>query len=170
MTVASFVAAGTLIAINIRGYQITSMPDANAAFMPLAKTVEQATGSWMGNYARWPATWALPLLGVGGALLCILFTALHKSLLAFLASGLSVACIILTAGVSLFPFIMPSSLDPNSSLTIWDAVSSHKTLNIMFWVALVMMPIVMLYTSWVYRVMRGKVTLEHIKDNEHSAY
>ena len=77
---------------------------------------------------------------------------------------------ILTAGASLFPFIMPSSLDPNSSLTIWDAVSSHKTLGIMFWVVVIMLPIIMLYTTWVYRVMRGKVTLKHIEDNEHTAY
>jgi cytochrome d ubiquinol oxidase subunit II len=78
--------------------------------------------------------------------------------------------VILTAGASLFPFIMPSSLDPGSSLTIWDAVSSHKTLGIMFWVVVIMLPIIMLYTTWVYRVMRGKVTLKHIEDNEHTAY
>ena len=50
--------------------------------------------------------------------------------LAFIASGLSVTGIILTAGMSLFPFVMPSSLDAKSSLTLWDSVSSHKTLKL----------------------------------------
>jgi cytochrome d ubiquinol oxidase subunit II len=89
---------------------------------------------------------------------------------AFLASGLSVASIVLTAGAAMFPFIMPSSLAPGSSLTAWDAVASHKSLGVMFWVVVVMLPIIVLYTSWVYRVVRGKVTLEHIRDNEHTAY
>jgi cytochrome bd ubiquinol oxidase subunit II len=78
--------------------------------------------------------------------------------------------IILTAGASLFPFVMPSTLAPNSSLTAWDAVSSERTLNIMFWVTLIMVPIIVAYTSWVYSVVRGKVTVEHIQSNQHSSY
>ena len=80
------------------------------------------------------------------------------------------AGVILTAGFSMFPFVMPSSLDPRSSLTVWDAVSSHRTLQIMFWVVLIMLPIVLAYTGWVYRVMRGKVTLESMREQEHTAY
>ena len=90
--------------------------------------------------------------------------------LAFTASGLSVTGIILTAGMSLFPFVMPSSLDAKSSLTLWDAVSSHKTLGLMFWMVLIFLPIIILYTGWVYRVVRGKVTARHIHENEHTAY
>ncbi|MFD2273020.1 cytochrome d ubiquinol oxidase subunit II [Undibacterium arcticum] len=87
-----------------------------------------------------------------------------------MASGTAVAGVILTAGVSMFPFVMPSSLEPNSSLTAWDAVASHKSLAIMFWVVVVFLPIIMLYTTWVYRVVRGKVTEQHINENEHSSY
>ncbi len=170
VTIVLFVIGGFWIAMGIHGYRITSMPDANSAFMPLAKTVTTVSGAWMDNYARWPATWALPIVGIGAALLSIIFSLGYKARLAFVASGLSVTGIILTAGTSLFPFIMPSSLDPNSSLTIWDAVSSHKTLGIMFWVVVVMLPIILLYTAWVYRVMRGKVTSKDIHDNEHTAY
>ena len=78
--------------------------------------------------------------------------------------------VILTAGMALFPFVMPSSLAPNSSLTVWDAVASHKSLGIMFWVVVVMLPIILFYTGWVYRVMRGKVDEAHIRDNEHTVY
>jgi len=70
----------------------------------------------------------------------------------------------------LFPFILPSSLTPNASLTAWDATSSYVTLNVMFWVALIFTPIVLAYTSWAYRVMRGKVTLEFIATNDKSLY
>jgi cytochrome d ubiquinol oxidase subunit II len=65
---------------------------------------------------------------------------------------------------------MPSSLAPGSSLTAWDAVASHKSLAVMFWVVVVMLPIVVGYTGWVYRVVRGKVTEEHIRENQHTAY
>jgi cytochrome d ubiquinol oxidase subunit II len=70
----------------------------------------------------------------------------------------------------MFPFVMPSSTDPNSSLTLWDAASSYKTLGIMFIVTLIFLPLILLYTSWVYRVLRGKITVQTIKDNTHTAY
>jgi cytochrome d ubiquinol oxidase subunit II len=71
---------------------------------------------------------------------------------------------------SMFPFIMPSSTDPVSSLTIWDAVSSKKTLGIMLVVTVIFLPLILIYTSWVYKVLRGKVTVQSIKDNTHTAY
>lgn len=70
----------------------------------------------------------------------------------------------------MFPFVMPSSSNPNHSLTVWDSVSSRLTLEIMFWVALVFVPIIVLYTSWAYKVMSGKVTAAFIRENDHSAY
>ena len=83
-------------------------------------------------------------------------------MLAFLASALSIAGIILTAGFSLFPFLMPSSSNPRAGLTVWDASSSHMTLWIMVIAVAIFLPIVTLYTAWVYRVMRGKVTPESV--------
>lgn len=170
VTIIAFVVGGIWVAFGIDGYRIVSMPDANSAFMPIVKTVERVRGAWFDNHARWPVTWIFPLLTVVGAALCIYFTTKKRAMCAFLSSGLSVAMVILTAGMALFPFIMPSSLAPNSSLTAWDAVASQKSLGIMFWVVVVMLPIIILYTSWVYRVMRGKVDEAHIRDNEHSAY
>jgi cytochrome d ubiquinol oxidase subunit II len=78
--------------------------------------------------------------------------------------------VILTAGLAMFPFIMPSSTFPNSSLTAWDAVSSHRTLQIMFWATVVFLPLIVAYTSWVYRVLRGKITVQTIRENEHTSY
>jgi cytochrome d ubiquinol oxidase subunit II len=78
--------------------------------------------------------------------------------------------VILTAGFSLFPFVMPSSTQLNSSLTLWDAASSHRTLTVMFWAAAIFVPIILAYTVWTYRAMWGRVTVQHIREHSHSAY
>jgi cytochrome bd ubiquinol oxidase subunit II len=58
---------------------------------------------------------------------------------------------------------MPSSTVPNASLTIWDASSSAKTLLIMLVAVLVFLPIILAYTTWVYSVLRGQITLEAVR-------
>jgi cytochrome d ubiquinol oxidase subunit II len=97
-------------------------------------------------------------------------SALSRAALAFVMSCIAVASVVLTAGLALFPFIMPSSSHPGHSLTVWDAVSSHKTLQVMFWAVPIFVPIILLYTSWVYRVMRGKVTEQRVRDGGPSMY
>ena len=89
---------------------------------------------------------------------------------AFLTSALAMAGIILTAGVSLFPFVMPSSLAPNSSLTLWDASSSQLTLNVMTIAAIVFVPIILGYTLWCYRSLWSRISVEYIRANDHSTY
>src|SRR5665811_626378 len=122
------------------------------------------------SYRNYPVLWLAPILGIAGALLAIAASGVRKIIAAFIASSVMLAGVIFTAGIAMFPFIMPSSSDPGSSLTIWDVVSSHKTLQIMFWVVLIFLPIVLAYTSWVYSVLRGKITVETIRDNEHNVY
>ncbi|WP_028103959.1 cytochrome d ubiquinol oxidase subunit II [Pseudoduganella violaceinigra] len=170
MTLVLFAAAGVWVATALPGYRITAMPDPGSAFMPPAKTVVVAAGAWMDNYTRWPLTLAFPAAAMLGAILAVVLSGARRTVAALLASGMSVAGILLTAGGAMFPFVLPSSLMPSHSLTAWDAVSSHKTLAVMFWVAVIMLPIVMMYTSWVYRVVHGKVTAAHISENEHSVY
>jgi len=167
---AAFALAGLWLAMGIDGYRIVSMPPPDTAFTPLAKAVEKAPGAWLANYSAHPWMIAAPLLGFAGAAIAIAFSAANRALPAFVASALSVAGVILTAGFSLFPFIMPSSSNPNSGLTVWDAVSSHRTLQVMFWVVVIFLPIVLAYTSWVYRVLRGKITVETIRKNPHTTY
>ena len=170
LTIVLFAAAGAWVATSLPGYRITAMPDAGTAFMPPAKTVVAAAGAWMDNYSRWPITLAFPAAAFLGAVLVIVLSAARRTVAAFLSSGMSVAGILLTAGGAMFPFVLPSSLLPSHSLTAWDATSSHKTLAVMFWVVVIMLPIIVMYTSWVYRVVRGKVTSAHIQENEHTAY
>ncbi len=105
-----------------------------------------------------------------GALAAAALLLARRTLTAFVASSLAIIGVIGTAGASMFPFVMPSSTMPAASLTVWDSVSSHLTLGIMFWATLIFMPLIVVYTSWAYRVMRGKVTAAYIRENEHGAY
>ena len=153
----------------ITGY-ITSVIDPNGLADPMAKTVARSADGWWLNYAKAPLLWLLPALGIAGALLAALLVRARQTLSAFVASSLAIVGVIGTAGAAMFPFVMPSSSMPNASLTVWDAVSSHLTLGLMFWATLIFMPLIVVYTSWAYRVMRGKVTVAQIQANDHTAY
>ncbi len=166
----SFATAGLWVAKGLNGFVITSIPDVNLGLNPLVKTVETIHGGWLNNYQQYTWMMAAPALGFIGILLAILFAGRKYEKSAFLSSSLAIAGIILTAGFSMFPFVMPSSTHPNSSLTIWDATSSKLTLQIMFFVTIVFLPLIMAYTAWVFSVLRGKVTVELVRKNNHSLY
>ncbi len=169
LMVLAFVGAGFWLQ-GIDGYRIASVISTNALPDPIAKTVVREAGAWMVNYGKQPLLWLLPALGIGGALLSALLLRLRWTLSGFVASSLAVLGVIGTAGASMFPFVMPSSSMPAASLTVWDSVSSHLTLGIMFWATMLFMPLIILYTSWAYSVMRGKVTAAYIRENDHAAY
>jgi cytochrome d ubiquinol oxidase subunit II len=168
--IAAFVLAGIWQAYGIQGYRIVSMPDPGGVVVPLAKTVERSAGAWMATYAAHLWMWLAPALAVGGGLLTLAASAAGRAGLAFVLSAAALAGTILTAGFAMFPFVMPSSTFPNASLTVYDAVSSHRTLNIMFVAVVLFLPVVLLYTSWVYRVLRGKMTEKRIQEETHSVY
>jgi cytochrome d ubiquinol oxidase subunit II len=90
--------------------------------------------------------------------------------LTFITSGVAIAGVIGTAGVSLFPFMLPSSSAPNDSLMIWDTSSSLLTLQIMLGATVIFLPLILLYTSWVYYMLRGPVTVASIERDDHTAY
>jgi len=155
---------------HLNGYAIQSLGDVNTALSPLAKVVVRAPGAWFTNYRAVPILWIIPGLAYLGGLLVLVTVKSRMTLLAFVGSSLACVSVILTAGVALFPFILPSSEMPNASLTAWDSTSSYVTLKVMFWVALIFTPIVLAYTSWAYRVMRGKITVEFIAANDKTLY
>lgn len=157
-----FVIAG-LWAASMDGYRIATTVDGHGASNPMLKEVVREPGAWLGSYRNYPWFWLAPVLAVAGAAVSAWasWTANRKS--AFLASGTSVAAIVLTGGFSLFPFLLPSSTNPSASLTVWDASSSQLTLFLMLLAVIVFLPIVLAYTAWVFRILRGKITLEHIR-------
>jgi cytochrome d ubiquinol oxidase subunit II len=161
-----YVAAGIWLAYGIPGYAIASEVVPGGPSNPLFKQV--ATGSsWFASYMRHPWFWAAPLAAFGGALL-LQWQVAKQGFAGFLGSSLMVIGTILSAGFALFPFLLPSSIDPRSSLTVWDASSSRSTLLLMLGAVMVFLPLIVLYTSWVFRVMRGRVTLEHVRGTHRS--
>lgn len=160
-----FALAGLWVSFGLPGYRITSLVETGGPSNPLGKTVELVAGGWTANYAAYPWMLIAPVAGLFGAAGAFLMLRAGRPGLAFLASSLSIFGIISTAGVSLFPFLLPSSTNPDASLTVWDASSSQLTLFIMLAVTLVFMPIILAYTAWVFRVMAGPVTTETLERN-----
>lgn len=152
------------------GYHISSVIDPNGPSNPLNKTVELVAGGWLSNYATYPLMMIAPLLGLVSPLLVAFLSKQGRAGWAFVASSSAISGIILTTGFSLFPFLMPSSTQLNASLTVWDATSSETTLMIMFGVACVFVPLILIYTAWGYWVMRGRVTEQDVAADSHQLY
>ncbi|MEV4944512.1 cytochrome d ubiquinol oxidase subunit II [Streptomyces sp. NPDC053755] len=85
----------------------------------------------------------------------------------FALSGVTIAAAVAMLFLTLFPNVMPSSLDPAWSLTVTNASSSPYTLKIMTWCAAVATPLVMLYQGWTYWVFRKRIGTQHIADTAH---
>jgi cytochrome d ubiquinol oxidase subunit II len=164
-----FAVAGFWVS-GMNGYQIVSMGDTQGHADPLAKVVTTAQGAWMNNYSERPWTLVFPILAFAMALTAFLLSKLNKPALALISTSFMLVGVIMTAGVSLFPFIMPSSNNPNISLTIWDAVSSHMTLNLMLIAVVIFLPLILVYTTWCYVKMWRTVTVEEIENNTHGSY
>ena len=166
VTIVLFVLGGVWVALGLPGYAITSPVVTDGPSNPLLKTVEMtAAGGWMKNFKAAPVLWLAPVLGLVGAALAAMWLRARRGGLAFIASGASIAGIILTVGAAIFPFLLPSISQPNSSLTAWDASSSHLTLWIMLICTIIFLPLIIGYTTWVYRVLKGKVTVSEMDAN-----
>ena len=76
---------------------------------------------------------------------------------AFVTMALTLVLVVATVFLGLFPRVMVSSLNPAWSLTIYNASSSEYTLNTMSIIAFILVPIVLAYLAWSYRVFRGRV-------------
>ncbi len=170
-TVVLYAVAGVLLWNVVDGYRITSELVTTGPSNPLFKTVQaNAAGAWFANYAAHPWTQLAPAAGIVGALLTWLALVKRKEGVAMLTSSLSVAGIVLSVGASMFPFILPSSIQPQASLTVWDSSSSHLTLFIMLVCTCIFLPLIIMYTSWVYKVLWGKVNPTEIRDGTGHAY
>ncbi len=155
----AFISAGFWVR-QLEGFQLTSIVDHAGPSNPVGKSVARVSGAWLANFHTWPWMWTAPALAIIGAAAAHALLYLKRAGAAFLASCLTQAGTVLTAGFALFPFLLPSSSDPGHSLTVWDASSSARALLLMLIGVLVFLPVVLAYTGWVFRVLRGTVTLE----------
>lgn len=161
-----FLVAGVWMASSGMGYQLADIGDKGGILQLTHKTV--VSKGWLEGAPGW--MWIAPAVALVAMSLTMGLVRRQRSGLAFVTSGLMLAGVIATAGVVMFPFVMPSSLMPSASLTLWDATSSALTLSIMFWVALIMTPIILAYTTWCYVKMWRRITVEHIDQESHTLY
>jgi cytochrome bd ubiquinol oxidase subunit II len=169
LTVVLYVVAGIILWQHIGGYRITSAIDPAGPSDPLMKTVVEEHGVWFANYAAHRWLLIAPVLGILGPIFTFFALRSKAEILPLLTGKLAIFGIISSVGVSMFPFILPSSIDPKSSLTVWDSSSSHQTLFIMLVVTVIFLPLIVAYTSWVYHVLWGKVDEAAVTDkNSHS--
>ena len=165
-----FIGIGVIVHQVLPGYVITSEIVTDGPSNPLLKTVALVGGGWTQNFITYPLMWIAPVAGVLGMLVARLSLRAQIDWLAFLGSKVSIIGIISTVGLTMFPMILPSSLDPNASLTAWDASSSELTLGIMLGATALFLPIILAYTAWVFKVLFGRVTAEYVEKNADSVY
>ncbi|RLL60851.1 cytochrome d ubiquinol oxidase subunit II [Paenirhodobacter hankyongi] len=166
VAILAYALAGVWLAYGIPGYALTSEVAANGPSNPLLSTVAHQ-GSWLAAYALRPWIAIAPVLGIAGMALAIL--AMRKANgAALIFSGLAILGVIASVGLTMFPFILPSSIQPDASLTVWDASSSHQTLFVMLVVSVIFVPIILAYTAWVYKVLWGKVTTAEVTENKNA--
>ncbi len=168
--IVAFASAGMWLAMGISGMTLADGLDLNGAINPLSKHVTGDNTGWLANYTLYPLTIIAPVLGFLGATVALLAAHARYSVTSFIGSSLMIVGTICTAGFALFPFVFPSSIDPASSLTVWDAVSSNKTLGIMLVAACIFVPLILAYTLWCYSRMWGRLTDQTIVDNPHGLY
>lgn len=169
VTIVTYALAGVWMVSGIASYAIVGSPVTDGPSNPLLGEVA-LSASWFAAYAERPWIAAAPILGFVGAALVFLGFRAGREVSTLLFSKFSIAGIIASVGLTMFPFILPSSLDPKSSLTVWNASSSHQTLFVMLVMALIFVPIILAYTAWVYKVLWGKVTEAEITDNSSTVY
>ena len=156
--------------IGIDRPEITQMAGTAAPSNPLHKTVIAQGASWARHFMQYPWMWLAPIAGLGGFTMAWLLGQSTSRMGAFLCSSLGVVGVALSVGFALFPFLLISSTNPGSSLTLWDASSSHSTLLLAFWITMIFLPIVLLYTRFVYRIMWGSVTEATVLKDSHTLY
>ena len=158
-----FIAAGIWVASVLAGHQIASQANMFGPSNPTAKDVAVYQGAWLVNYRVHRILWLVPASALLAAVVTWSLLGARRPGVAFLSSSVTLAGTILTAGIALFPFLMPSSTQPDQGLTVWDASSSARTLFLMLLAVGVFLPVVLAYTAWVFRVLRGRITLEEIR-------
>lgn len=164
-TIVLFVLAGLYAMYGLNGFRLVGAPQPFAPSNPLGKDVVIEAGAWRNNYALMPWMAVAPILALLGSLVAWWGLGARARLLSLLGSSVAISGIIITTGLTLFPFLLPSSIHPESSLTVWDASSSQLTLFVMLCATALFLPIILAYTAWVFRVMRGPVTTESLHRN-----
>ncbi|MDD2760018.1 MAG: cytochrome d ubiquinol oxidase subunit II [Methylomonas sp.] len=153
-----FTASGLWIT-HLEGYHVNSEILTQAASNPLSKFVKRGEGLWLDNFEHEPALWVVPVLAFIAGIAATVLALRDKPYWAMLASSTCLTMVVLTFGVSMFPFLLPSNISLNSSLTIWDSSASQLSLEVLLWVAVFALPLQAIYSRWQFRRLSNKPEL-----------
>ena len=169
VAMAGYALAGVWLAFGIDGFALVGEVVTDGPSNPLFSDVTRE-GSWLAAYAERPWITIAPAMGFAGMVLAVRGLRAGREVSTLLWSKLGITGVIASVGLTMFPFILPSTVDPNSSLTVWDASSSQQTLFIMLVCTVIFMPLILAYTAWVYKVLWGKVTEADITGKSETVY
>ena len=161
---------GAWLASSLPGLRMAGGAGLSPLSAAFVSPLVMAPAAWADHYVRAPGLLLLPGVSLLAIAATMAFTGAGHLRLAFCSSAGAVIATLSSAGVALFPFVLPSSLAPAASLTLWNASSSPRTLQIMLWVVLLFVPLILLYTGWVYRVLRGPITVEQVRSDGKRLY
>ena len=116
------------------------------------------------NFLKLPYWFAVPAVAV----LCLLLTGFYlmknKNGRAFVFSALFIITLVFSGVIGLYPNLIPSSIDPKYSFTIFNSSSSLYTLKVMTIVVIIFVPIVLFYQAWAYKTFMYKITEKELKE------
>ena len=164
---AGYVLAGAWLAFGIDGFAFAGEVVRDGPSNPLHSEITRG-GSWLDAYAARPWIAVAPAMALAGIAMAVRGLRAGHEVSTLLWSKLGITGIIASVGLTMFPFILPSTVDPDASLTVWDASSSHQTLFVMLVTTVIFMPLILAYTAWVYKVLWGKVTEADVTGPGHS--
>jgi cytochrome d ubiquinol oxidase subunit II len=158
---AVFLALKTDGEIRVRANKIAGQTGLAAAVLAVA------FGLWTQlSFSQNTISWVPLLIAVVAWLGALAANRLGREGWAFLASAITQGFVVIFLFAALYPYVMPSSIDPAASLTITNASSTEYTLRIMTWVAVILTPIVLVYQAWSYWVFRKRLHPDQIADPE----
>ncbi len=169
VAIIGYAVAGAWLALITDGYSFVNAAVTDGPSNPLMSDVVKG-GSWLAAYSDRPWIIVAPIMGFVGMLMALRGLTSGGEATTMLWSKLGILGVVSSVGLTMFPFILPSSTDPDSSLTVWDASSSHLTLFVMLVATVIFMPLILMYTSWVYSVLWGKVTEDDVNANGETLY
>ena len=166
LTVVLYGIAG-IWAYSFDGYQLTALAPEGSFHTITGKSVEVVPHGLFANYGKLWILWLIPIISIFCFIKAGIAGVKGNAVKGIIYNSVAIAFVIITAAIAMFPFVMPSSIDPESSLTIWDASSSHFTLQVMLYAVIIFVPIALAYTIWAYRRMWNKVSAEDGEISEH---
>ncbi|MGH8111295.1 MAG: cytochrome d ubiquinol oxidase subunit II [Rhodanobacteraceae bacterium] len=152
----------------LTGYAPTGNVNPAMPANPLASMAQTGKGLWLANFFSHPALFIVPIIVYVALIAGIAACGPRHQRFTWWCGAVAWIATVGSVGAAMFPMLAPSNANVNQSLTIWNSSSSLLTLTWMLGFSVVFIPLIVIYTSWAFRVMGGKVSAEEIKQRDKS--